>query len=157
MEKAEDLNEPVVQLQVVGKRRAGLRRAMTAVEVASSAALSGRPEEWRSTLSPLVDDLQAAWGSHVSANEGPGGLWEQIRTDAPRLEGQLRRLRREHRALTTAIEDLRESLSGAGDDESRLAEARKRAAALLTQLVRHRQRGADLIYEAYEHDIGGNG
>jgi hypothetical protein len=32
---------------------------------------------------------------------------------------------------------------------------RKQGTNLLGRLVRHRQRGADLIYEAYQTDIGG--
>jgi len=145
------------QLQEVGKRRAGLRRTMTEVEVAASAALAGRPREWHAKLSPHVDELCEAWALHVSGTEGPGGLWEQIRTDAPRLNGALNRLGREHRKLTGEVEALRQDLAAAGEDEGRLAAARERVTSLLIQLTRHRQRGADLIYEAYEHDVGGNG
>jgi hypothetical protein len=32
---------------------------------------------------------------------------------------------------------------------------RERATALLVAVARHRQRGADLIYEAYAADLGG--
>ncbi len=156
MPKTENSSGPS-QLQEVGARRAGLRRTMTQVEEAASAALGGRPGDWRAALSLRVDDLRTAWASHVSGTEGPGGLWEQIRTDAPRLEGALRRLGREHAALTSEVEALHHMLAAAGDNESLLANARERATALLAQLVRHRQRGADLIYEAYEHDVGGNG
>ena len=156
MQKPENVTEPA-QLAEVGKRRAGLRRTMTAVEEAASAALAGRPGEWRARLAPHVDDLQGAWASHVSGTEGPDGLWEQIRTDAPRLNGQLRRLGREHQTLTAEVEALRQDLADAGEDEPRLASARERATSLLVQLTRHRQRGADLIYEAYERDVGGNG
>jgi len=36
-----------------------------------------------------------------------------------------------------------------------LDEVRDRGTKLLTALVRHRQRGADLVYEGYSVDIGG--
>jgi seryl-tRNA synthetase len=130
---------------------------MTGLEVATSAALGGRAPEWRAQLQPRVDDLREAWAAHVSGTEGPGGLWEQIRTDAPRLDGNLRRLRREHEALAAEVEALSKELSNAGDDEARLTRVRERVTALLIELVRHRQRGADLIYEAYERDVGGHG
>lgn len=143
------------QLGEVRQRRAGLRRTMTAVDEATSAALVGRPGEWRATLLPQVDDLREAWASHVSGTEGPGGLWEQIRTDAPRLDGELRRLHREHESMAADIAELRHDLADAGDDESRLTSVRERATALLVRLARHRQRGADLIYEAYQRDVGG--
>ena len=40
-----------------------------------------------------------------------------------------------------------------GEDD--IDDLRERATELLGHIVRHRQRGADLIYEAYETDIGG--
>ena len=95
------------QRQELGKRRAGLRRTMTEVEEAGSAALAGRPREWRAKLSPRIDDLREAWASHVSGTEGSGGLWEQIRTDAPRLDGELHRLGREHEAFAAEVQALR--------------------------------------------------
>src|SRR5689334_13499747 len=156
MQGSDNFTEPS-QLQEVGRRRAGLRRTMTEVEEATSAALAGREREWRAGLLPHVEDLHQAWNLHVSGTEGPGGLWEQIRTDAPRLEGELRRLGREHAALTTEVELLRQDLLNAGEDEPRLAGVRERTNALLVQLARHRQRGADLIYDAYQHDVGGRG
>jgi hypothetical protein len=156
MTKPEEVIEPT-QLQEVGKRRAGLRRTMTDVEGAASAALIGRPGDWRTKLAVHVEDLREAWAAHVAGTEGPGGLWEQIRTDAPRLAGQLHKLGREHKALTGEVEALHRSLADAGDDESHLADVRERVNAMIILLTRHRQRGADLIYEAYEHDIGGNG
>ena len=156
MHTAGRVTEPA-HLTEVGKRRAGLRRTMTAVEEAASAALAGRAAEWRAELAPRVDDLQAAWASHVSGTEGAGGLWEQIRTDAPHLNAKLHRLGRDHQTLTAQVEALRNALADAGDDESRLVAARERVTLLLVQLTRHRQRGADLIFEAYERDIGGNG
>jgi hypothetical protein len=39
-----------------------------------------------------------------------------------------------------------------GDD---VADVRAMGVALLGRLVRHRQAGADLVYEAYEADTGG--
>jgi hypothetical protein len=144
------------RLDEVRERRAGLRRTMTLVEVAAAGALAGRPEQWRVQMLTALDDLVAAWAAHVSGTEGPGGLWEQLRTDAPRLDGNLRRLRREHETLGTEIDGLRRELNAAGDDTSSLMSIRERVITLLMQLARHRQRGADLIYEAYQRDVGGN-
>jgi hypothetical protein len=45
---------------------------------------------------------------------------------------------------------LAESLSGAEPDA-----IRERANELMRELVLHRQRGSDLVYEAYATDIGG--
>jgi hypothetical protein len=154
MEMSEDVDD-AARLGEVRRRRVGLRRTMTRVEEATSAALLGRPDEWGTRLAPAIAELQEAWTLHVSGTEGPGGLWEQIRDDAPRLDGRLRRLRREHEQLVEEIVRLRRMVHDADGDGPRLSEARERVTAVLAQLTRHRQRGADLIYEAYQHDIGG--
>src|SRR3954453_14263252 len=124
----------------VRRRRVGLRHTMTAVEEAASSALAGRATEGRQRLLTQVDDLRAAWASHVTGTEGPGGLWEQIRTDAPRLDGHLRRLRREHVTLATDIGVLQQDLVAAGDDDAlHLTDVRERVVVLLVKLARHRQ------------------
>jgi hypothetical protein len=38
-----------------------------------------------------------------------------------------------------------------------MEDLRERSTSLLGQIIRHRQRGADLIYEAYATDVGGCG
>lgn len=144
-------------LEEIRRRRVGLRRAMTEIEVATSSALTGRPGAWRAQLIPCVDMLREAWASHVDGTEGPDGLWEQLRTDAPRLDGHLRLLRREHLAVAADVEMLHRNLTDADENEAQLAAVREQVVALLNRLARHRQRGADLIYEAYQHDVGGMG
>jgi hypothetical protein len=156
MQVSESITEPA-QLQEVRRRRTDLRYAMAEVQEAASAALAGRPAEWGATLLPHVEELNEAWASHVSGTEGPGGLWDEIRSDAPRLDNELKRLGREHESLSAASQELTGELVAAGDDESKLARVREQANALVAQFTRHRQRGADLIYEAYEHDLGGHG
>ena len=154
MTNVEDVTEPK-QLREVRDRRRGLRRTMTEVEEAISAALSGRPADWRATLEPRIGALRDAWSSHIAGTEGPAGLWEQVRTDAPRLDGHLRRLGREHQALAAEIAAVGEELAAAGDDENELARVREHTVAVLGRLSHHRQQGADLIYEAYTVDVGG--
>jgi hypothetical protein len=144
-------------LDEVRRRRVGLRRAMTAIEIATSSALTGRPGAWRAQLLPCIDGLREAWASHVDGTEGPDGLWEQLRADAPRLDGHLRLLRREHVAVAAELETLHQHLTDADENEAQLAAVREQVVAMLNRLARHRQRGADLIYEAYQHDVGGMG
>ena len=45
--------------------------------------------------------------------------------------------------------------SGAATDVEDVDEVRDAGLALLGRLSRHRQRGADLIWDAYQTDIGG--
>ena len=52
--------------------------------------------------------------------------------------------------------EIREREAGLQTEEA-VAAHREAATELVGRIVRHRQRGADLIYEAYEVDIGGSG
>ena len=156
MQVSENITEPA-QLEDVRRRRADLRFAMADVRQASSASVDGRAAQWSATLQPFVLELQESWRSHIDGTQGPGGLWEEIRADAPRLDNELHRLAHEHDALTAAVAELSRELSDADDDEEKLIRVREQANALLAQFTRHQQRGADLIYEAYEHDLGGHG
>jgi hypothetical protein len=153
---SENITEPA-QLEEVLRRRADLRFAMADVQEAISADPAGNPAEWRAKLQPLVVELDESWVSHISGTEGAGGLWEEIRADAPRLDNELRRLAHEHVTMTAAVQELSRELAEAGDDVSKLGRVREQAEALLAHFTLHRQRGADLIYEAYEHDLGGHG
>ena len=46
-------------------------------------------------------------------------------------------------------------MDGAGGTED-VEQVRALGTSLLGRIVRHRQRGADLVYEAYEVDVGGD-
>ena len=139
----------------VRARRAELHRAILSVELAL-ARPAARPD-WLAGVSAALASLRLAFGEHVAITEGRDGLFEQILADVPRLEGAVRRLRAEH-------VDLHDGLSAAVVRLHKASRAPTPAAAdlrrailpLLGRFVRHRQRGADLLYEAYEVDIGGS-
>ena len=65
-------------------------------------------------------------------------------------------LRGEHPEMQAATAALRARLASApcADDEA-IAEARHAIDHVLAQLVSHRRRGADLLWEAYSLDTGG--
>ena len=63
-------------------------------------------------------------------------------------------LTREHEVVKDQIDALI-SAAGAPDGAGNVDEVRERGTALVARLLRHRQRGSDLIFEAYEADIGG--
>ena len=131
----------------------GLERAL-AVPV-------GGPD-WLGRVRPALEELTEDFDEHIEVTEGPGGLHQAIMDGDLRLANAVIRLAEEHAlirseiaALATAAQtwDVGEDQTGVDADRARLL--RERANALLGQLVRHRQRGADLIYDAYETDIGG--
>jgi chromosome segregation ATPase len=113
----------------------------------------GRVAAWGAGVGAAVARMQDIWAGHIEVTEGAQGLYEEILGQAPRLSNQVQRLRREHEQIGVAIRDANDSLSAIDDD--RLSTVREELTELVAQLLRHRQRGADLVYEAYHVDIGG--
>ena len=79
-----------------------------------------------------------------------------MRASSPRLSGRVRRLTDEHVRYSGHISSLLARLDGAGPVDD-LQDFREEVTALMGQLVRHRQSGSDLVFEAYEVDLGGSG
>ena len=144
-------------LDEVRARRASLRKAMSAVGTAVEAPLAERPNEWAAQLVGDLTRLSAAWERHITITEADGGLFGQIRSDAPELDPQLQQLHREHDKLRDAISIASSVITGAAGDETMLHQLREQVTILISDLIRHRQRGADLVYRAYEVDLGGGG
>jgi hypothetical protein len=73
---------------------------------------------------------------------------------APRCANTVDQIKRDHRDILADIRAL-EARARRGDDAGQIKDVREEAMGLLQALARHRQRGADLIYEAYSVDIEG--
>jgi hypothetical protein len=150
--------EPTVEsraeLAAVRLRRAELRETLNLMEAALAAPASGRAVVWgeavHASLVMIADDFVA----HVEVTEGPDGLHQAIQTGDVRLTNAVEALTAEHAEIAQEIAELvvdSEAPVTPGDVDG----LRERATRLLGHLIRHRQRGADLIYEAYQTDIGG--
>ena len=94
--------------------------------------------------------VRDAFAEHVAATEGPDGRYAELVEHAPRLAAGVAVLVREHGDMLQAFDRLLRRASGMDE-----AELRVHAGDVLRDLSRHRQRGADLVYEAYATDIGG--
>lgn len=107
-------------------------------------------EAVHAALVMIADDF----GAHVEVTEGPGGLHQAILTGDLRLANAVEALTAEHGQLAeevaTLVADSRAPVTPNDVDD-----LREGATRLLGHLLRHRQRGADLIYEAYATDVGG--
>jgi hypothetical protein len=131
-------------------QRAEVRSALGELEAAVAAPVADA-DVWRKTAAGAVDRMETALDAHVDVTEGPDGLFANVLRDAPRLAHGIDVLRREHEELRSAVHSLAERLKGQVD----VGEAREDALALMGAIVRHRHRGADLVYDAYQTDLGG--
>jgi len=105
--------------------------------------------DWRRHLAGALASLRTEFRAHVELTEGPDGLYAGVLADAPRLVRHVHNLGREHRRVLAALDTLADRLDASPHRLRRLSRD------VLAELSRHRQRGADLVYEAYATDIGG--
>jgi hypothetical protein len=129
------------------RRRAELRDAVDAFERALGVPTSD--PAWRAGLARQLSRLKSAFAEHVAVTEGSGGLYACLLDDAPRLANEVDVLMREHAAVGTALDKLSARIDTDVDRLCGWAED------VLRAIAEHRQRGADLIYEAYTTDLGG--
>lgn len=141
-------------LDAVVLRRAELREALSYLEHCLAAPAAGRPVVWGEAVHDSLTTVAADFAAHVEVTEGPGGLHEAILAGDLRLANAVAELTAEHATVATEIARLVAD-SAPPVVEGDVDAIRARSTRLLSQLSRHRQRGADLIYEAFQADIGG--
>jgi hypothetical protein len=120
--------------------------------LARALATSAGEPSWRERLIVHLGPVQQGFADHVRVTEGPTGLYAALLHEAPRLDRGVRRLTGEHTAIAAAITALQQAATLPGVSAEEL---RDRVGRLLGALDRHRQRGADLLWEAYQADLGG--
>lgn len=150
---AEPTQRPTVDatsLAIARRHRVTLLENIQAFEQAL-AAPAGDPA-WRPRVSTRLHALRGAFAEHIVVTEGPDGLYAELLDHAPRLARAVRTLVREHAAVAAALGVLQRRVDA---PEATVDDLRAWASDLLRELSRHRQRGADLVYEAIETDIGG--
>ena len=151
----------------VRSRRAGLKSALSGLELALAAPFANRVE-WVTHVREALDVVHEVWKHHIVATEAPGAFLDDLVTESPRLSTPTARLRKDHSDILAAIIAGENELATPPDDDTpddgtpnggtyvAWAESvRVDLTALLAALARHRQRGADLVYEAYAVDLGG--
>lgn len=142
------------ELDAVRIRRAELRETLNLMEAALAAPARGRAVVWGEAVHASLVMLADDFSQHVEVTEGPGGLHQAILSGDLRLANAVHALAEEHAQIAEELAMLVAN-SEAPVTPDDVEDLRDRGTSLLGHLVRHRQRGADLIYEAYQTDIGG--
>jgi hypothetical protein len=100
--------------------------------------------------------VRETFAAHIDVTEGANGLYQEVLAQAPRLSAAVDRLQHEHADIASAVAEVDSRLDDSMSDADAWVESiRDAAVRLMGLLVRHRQRGADLVYEAYDVEIGG--
>jgi hypothetical protein len=155
MAQPDPANELTSAFEEARKRRIELHGALVQLEKEISSPARGRPAAWAADVTRALTSLQAAFDEHIEATERPGGLYEEILETSPRLAGQVRRLQDEHPTIRTSIGSELDRFAAPIGDADAVDHLRDDVQRTMGQVIRHRQRGADLVWEAYNLDIGG--
>jgi hypothetical protein len=153
----EDRDDLTPALSEAKQRRATLHESLVHLEIAISSPAAGRIPGWTDLVTKEMVGVRDAFEQHVFVTEKPGGLYEEIITRAPRLDGTIRRLKDEHPEITDRVGTMLARLEEIeiGGPDWPLEAARDDLQRLIGTVIRHRQKGADLVWEAYNVDIGG--
>ena len=151
-----DPDQTSAALHAARKRRKTLHDAIVHLEKSISSPAAGRIPDWTATVIKEMVEVRDAFDQHVIVTEKPGGLYDEIMDAAPRLAGNVRRLHDEHPGASTRIgETLARLEHGEVGSETWPLDRRGTTSSGSSARVRHRQKGADLVWEAYNVDIGG--
>lgn len=135
---------PSPRVETARARRRRLGDALAGLE--SAVAAPSAADGWITSVSSELSQLRRALEEHIEATEGDQGLLEEIGEVAPRLSNEIASIESEHQELLDSLRTVEIALEDA-------RAVRQRVMAVLNQLSLHRQRGADLVYEAYNVDI----
>ena len=142
------------------EHREVLRTAVLDLEDALAQPSFARVRQWCTLVATRAQALEAAFADHVHLTEQPDGLYDELRSLAPRLANRLGRLEGDHVEIMSRLTGFLNGIDGgitnaSAVDEERIDAWRIEGTQLLGLLVRHRQRGIDLTFEAYLVDSGG--
>jgi hypothetical protein len=147
-----ELGESSPRVETARARRHSLITAMSRLEgvIASPAAAEG----WLGAVSVALDEVRLAFEEHVAVTEGSDGLLPEILQIAPRFATEIELIKAEHEAIEEALDVAGLTINGALEIASEDPQpVRECVVTLLGRLGLHRQRGADLVYDAYNVDI----
>lgn len=151
-----DLTADTAALDEARTRRLALGDAADLIE--DLIARPGSDPRWTMRVADALQGLRHAFRDHVAEVEHDQGLLARLRADAPRLVNGIDRMFAEHLAINAELDTAAALLDSCeGDCGAEMVETiREEIVDVLRSISRHRQRGADLVYEAYNVDIGGS-
>lgn len=143
-----------MSLEGLREQRDDLWDATVALEHALSAPVRDGIDDWIQGVRHGLDSIRVAFDAHVRFTEGDGGVFDEIVAEEPALVVACDRLRRDHTMLGALLSAVSDRLDGARDRVD-AEEVRSELLDLIRRFSVHRQRGADLLYEAFDYDVSG--
>jgi len=143
------------QTREANEGRQRMLSAMRGLENALAQPSFARWEEWHQHVSEMLEQLQIALRETREVSDQEGSLLTVLVTEYPRLQPRCESLRSEYDTIQKRIEHLRQKFAEHEPSPSCIAEMRQKLADLLTAIRRVQADETELIFEAYQVDIGG--
>jgi hypothetical protein len=141
-------------LEKLRRHRAELRESIGALEAALAAPASGDQAHWAERVHAALAELSGDLREHIDITEGPDGLHHDVLEASPRLSDAVATLTHDHLRICRQLDELLVRVATPSGTVG-VNDIRDLSTTLLGSLVRHRQRGSDLVFDAYSLDIGG--
>jgi hypothetical protein len=116
-----------------------------------------REGEWLADVHKSVLRVQDELDAHRAMTRRPGGQYAEILELDPRLGPTIARLVAEQDELVDTVGRIVRAIERAEPNSAAIGPVRERVRRMSRVLVRHAHRSDDLLYEAYDVDIGGEG
>lgn len=128
--------------------------AMHALERALAAAAPGRQQEWADNVLTALEKLETTLEEQTGNGDRSDSLLSDIEQLDPRFSYRVSQLRQQLEDIRRTAASLRMQLRQPSETPPDYADIRQRLAWLLTALRHHRAREIDLMFEAYNLDLG---
>ncbi len=148
--------DPGAPVEEVRRRRSQLKAAMSSLQSALAPNGDIPTAQWCREVRYATLQLASALERHIAVHEGPDSFHAEILRNHPRLASRVNGLEHDHEVLAAALRSFQELVDRCSDGSAEeLRDIRVQGGELLHQFVRHRRRGADVVWDAFEIDLGG--
>jgi hypothetical protein len=116
-----------------------------------------REGEWLADVHKAVLRVQDELDAHRAITRRPGGRYAELIGTDPRLGPSVARLVAEQDELVDTVARILRAIERAEPNSAAIGPVRERVRRMSRTLVRHAHRSDDLVYEAFDVDLGGEG
>lgn len=146
---------PRLRTELVTQKHSALLSAIHSLEAALFSPAPGREREWATQVSGRLREVHAELETHRREAEGVDGLYDQLEVVMPRAATRIQYLKDTNQSLVDRVELLiREVERIAKSGVGAFMAVRSNSTLLLGEMRHQQAREIDLMFEAFDRDIG---
>jgi hypothetical protein len=148
---------PAEESLALAENRSDRERSLHALhelELRAGSPAPGREAQWLGQVLHSLDTLEEMLATQHENSADCDSMLSDIQRDQPRLHNRVVQLRRDYRDLHEAVRRLHTQLEATPPDDIHFADVRQQLDRLATEIRYQRAREADLVYEAFNVDLG---